>query len=97
MSSIPTLSSSSLTIAIACKGLIELNKSISANVAFSKLFYEYLFLESLELLKILSKSNKMIGWLKLIVSWLGGKETTECQINCFSINHFYKTVDNIRS
>ena len=39
----------------------------------------------------------MIGWLKLIVSWLGGKETTECQINCFSFNHFYKTVDNIRS
>ena len=25
---------------------------------------------------------------------MGGKETIECQINCFSINHFYKTVDN---
>ena len=25
---------------------------------------------------------------------MGGKETSECQINCFSINHFYKTVDN---
>ena len=36
----------------------------------------------------------MIGQLKLIVSWLGGKETIECQINCFSINHFYKPVDN---
>ena len=22
------------------------------------------------------------------------KETIECQINCFSINHFYKTLDN---
>ena len=87
MSSIPTLSSSSLTITIACK----------ANLVFSKLFYEYLFLESLELLKTLSKSNKMIGWLKLIVSWLGDKETTECQINCFSFNYFYKTVDNMRS
>ena len=36
----------------------------------------------------------MIGELKLIVSWLGGKETIECKINCFSINQFYKTVDN---
>ena len=45
-------------------------------------------------MKTLRKSNKMIGLLKLIVSWLGGKETIECQINCFSINHFYKTVDN---
>ena len=25
---------------------------------------------------------------------MGGKETIQCQINCFSINHFYKTVDN---
>ena len=25
---------------------------------------------------------------------MGGKETIECQINCFSINHFYKTADN---
>ena len=36
----------------------------------------------------------MIGSLKLIVSWLGGKEAIEFQINCFSVNHFYKTVDN---
>ena len=32
--------------------------------------------------------------MKLIVPWLGGKETIECQKNCFSINHFYKTGDN---
>ena len=25
---------------------------------------------------------------------MGSKETIECQINCFSINHFYKTIDN---
>ena len=25
---------------------------------------------------------------------MGGKETIECQINCFSINHFQKVVDN---
>ena len=25
---------------------------------------------------------------------MGGKETIECQINCFLIKHFYKTVDN---
>ena len=35
----------------------------------------------------------MIGELKLIVSWLGGKETIKCQINYFSINNFYETVD----
>ena len=39
----------------------------------------------------------MIGYLKLIVSWLDGKETIERQINYFSINHFYKTLDNKRS
>ena len=32
--------------------------------------------------------------MKLIVPWLDGKETIECQINCFSINHFCKTLDN---
>ena len=42
----------------------------------------------------MSKSNTMIGSLKLIVSLLDTKETTECQINCFSINHFSKTLDN---
>ena len=25
---------------------------------------------------------------------MGGKETIECQINCFLIKHFHKTVDN---
>ena len=25
---------------------------------------------------------------------MDGKETIECEINCFSINHIYKTVDN---
>ena len=36
----------------------------------------------------------MIGQLKLKVFWLGGKETIECQTNCFLINHFYETIDN---
>ena len=36
----------------------------------------------------------MIGELKLIASRLDGEETIGCQINCFSVNHFYKTVDN---
>ena len=36
----------------------------------------------------------MIGQLNLIVPWLGGKDTIECQINCFWINHFYKTGAN---
>ena len=36
----------------------------------------------------------MIGWLKRKVFWLSGKETIECQIKCFLINHFYETVDN---
>ena len=36
----------------------------------------------------------MIGRLELIISWLDGKETIECRINYFSINHFYKTLDN---
>ena len=32
--------------------------------------------------------------MKSIVSWLGGEETIEYQINCFLINDFYKTVDH---
>ena len=36
----------------------------------------------------------MIGELKLIASRLDGEETIGCQINCFSVNHFCKTVDN---
>ena len=36
----------------------------------------------------------MIGELKLIASRMDGEETIGCQMNCFSVNHFYKTVDN---